>query len=92
MPVSALHFYVSPENPRCFLEEVPAETLVVGEYKNPDFVVWGSPSFTGSGVKYEVKDPSGAIIKGSGCDGTVRCTPPRSLISGGGDWRSGYFN
>ena len=42
-----LHFYVDQSTPRCFLEEVPPETLIVGEYKNPDFVVFGSPGFTG---------------------------------------------
>ena len=43
----ALYFYVSEGAPRCFIEDVPPETLVVGTYKNPDLVTFGSPGFTG---------------------------------------------
>jgi len=44
----ALYFFVS-DQARCFIEEVPAETLVVATYKNPDVVTFGTPGaeFTG---------------------------------------------
>lgn len=45
---SALYFYLNEGDKRCFIEEVPPETLIVGNYKNPDFVPFGSPGFTGS--------------------------------------------
>jgi hypothetical protein len=32
---------------RCFLEDIPDDVMVVGTYKNPDVVPFGSPSFTG---------------------------------------------
>lgn len=46
-PADALYFYVTDGQQRCFIEEVPAETLIVGTYKNPDFVPFGRPDFTG---------------------------------------------
>lgn len=46
-PANALYFYVTDGQQRCFIEEVPAETLIVGTYKNPDFVPFGRPDFTG---------------------------------------------
>lgn len=45
----ALYFYVT-DQPRCFIEEVPSETLVVGSYKNPDFIEWGTTGSEFTGV------------------------------------------
>jgi len=44
----ALYFYLPEGSSKCFMEEVPPETLFVGSYKNPDFVPFGSTGFTGS--------------------------------------------
>ena len=44
---SSLYFFITDGQQRCFIEEVPAETLIVGTYKNPDFVPFGKPEFTG---------------------------------------------
>ena len=30
LPVSGLYFYLSDTNPKCFFEELPRDTLVVG--------------------------------------------------------------
>ena len=49
LPINALYFYVT-DQPRCFIEEVPSETLVVGSYKNPDFIQWGTPNVEFTGV------------------------------------------
>ncbi len=46
--VDALYFYLPEGSSKCFMEEVPPETLFVGNYKNPDFVPFGSPGCTGS--------------------------------------------
>jgi len=45
---NALYFFVTEGVQRCFLEEVPGETLIVGHYKNPDFVPFGRADFTGT--------------------------------------------
>ena len=47
--INALYFFVT-DQPRCFIEEVPSETLVVGSYKNPDFIQWGTPNVEFTGV------------------------------------------
>lgn len=52
---SALYFYLPEGSSKCFLEEVPPDTLFVGNYKNPDFVPFGSPGFTGS-VRHQSSD------------------------------------
>jgi len=46
-PASALYFYVAEGAQRCFIEEVPSDTLVVGTYSNPDFWPFGQPNFNG---------------------------------------------
>jgi hypothetical protein len=47
---SALYFYLEGNAERCFLEEVPADTLVVGKYKSPDVLPWGAAGWAGAGV------------------------------------------
>jgi len=44
---AGLYFFVTEGQQRCFIEEVPADTLIVGKYKNPDFIPFGQPSFNG---------------------------------------------
>lgn len=36
--VSALYFYVTEGQHRCFLEEVPKDTLIVAHYQNNDLI------------------------------------------------------
>ena len=55
---AALYFYVSEGADRCFIEEVPAETLIVGTYSAPDIVPWGSPTWSGIGMTVAVLDPA----------------------------------
>ncbi len=44
----AIYFQVVEGQSKCFIEEVPGDTLVLATYKNPDFVEWGKPDFTGT--------------------------------------------
>ncbi len=55
---SALYFYVTEGAERCFIEEVPAETLIVGTYASPDVVPWGGAGFSGVGLTLAVHDPA----------------------------------
>lgn len=36
-PVQSLYFYIEGTNPRCFYEELPKDTLVVGHYSAEEF-------------------------------------------------------
>lgn len=47
LPTEAIYFHIIEGQPKCFIEEVPADTLVVATYKNPDFIEFGKPEFTG---------------------------------------------
>jgi hypothetical protein len=47
VPTAGLYFFVTEGQQRCFIEEVPADTLIVGKYKNPDFVPFGQANFNG---------------------------------------------
>lgn len=69
-PSFSLYFYLSPTDgqSKCFLEEVPAETLIVGTYKNPDFAPYGTPGFNGVGIKLTVTDPSSSVVLTRGLD------------------------
>lgn len=55
----AIYFHVQQGQPRCFIEELPGQTLVVATYKNPDFKPYGTPGFSGTGVLIRVMDPAG---------------------------------
>ncbi|MCJ1290563.1 emp24p/erv25p- protein [Xylographa carneopallida] len=37
IPVDALYFYIDSNSPKCFYEELPKDTLVVGNYKAEQF-------------------------------------------------------
>ena len=63
-----LYFYVADSSPKCFIEEVPEDTLIVGTYKNPDFIPFGSSAFTGIGLVIEIKDPEHVIVQTRNAD------------------------
>ncbi|EGD73775.1 transmembrane emp24 domain-containing protein 4 [Salpingoeca rosetta] len=61
---NGLYFHIKENEERCFIEEVPDETMVVGKYKtqaqNPDGTFQEtSPGF---GIHVEVTDPNDDII------------------------------
>jgi hypothetical protein len=37
IPVQSLYFYIEGTNPKCFFEELPKDTLVVGHYSAEEF-------------------------------------------------------
>ena len=45
IPIQALYFYIEGTTPKCFYEELPKDTLVVGEQNPPIFspIILGSP-------------------------------------------------
>ncbi|KAL3864060.1 hypothetical protein ACJMK2_005768 [Sinanodonta woodiana] len=62
---SALYFHIGETEKKCFIEEIPDETMVVGNYKVQvyDFSVKDYlPSAPGLGMFVEVKDPEDKII------------------------------
>lgn len=85
-PVSALFFRVKEGSVRCFLEEVPKDTLVVGDYKSPD---------TKGGATAKVRAAMGAGLdpstrhprRRSRCRVPCRCAAAR-LIPKHALWRS----
>ena len=63
--VEALYFHIRETERKCFIEEVPDETLVVGKYKvelfdkdKNDYM----PTANGIGMHVEVKDPDQRIV------------------------------
>ena len=44
VPVQSLYFYIDGTTPKCFFEELPKDTLVVGQYSaeeyNEDLKMW----------------------------------------------------
>uniref|UniRef100_A0A1W7RAK0 Transmembrane emp24 domain-containing protein eca n=1 Tax=Hadrurus spadix TaxID=141984 RepID=A0A1W7RAK0_9SCOR len=63
--LNALYFHISETERKCFIEEIPDETLVVGNYKCElhDPKTGGfMPSSPGIGMHVEVQDPNGKII------------------------------
>ncbi|KAA0149074.1 hypothetical protein FNF27_04564 [Cafeteria roenbergensis] len=60
-PSAGLYFYVTEGQHRCFLEEVPQDTLVVAQYKNPDLIgsIDGQPSHS---VRVTVTSPSSNTV------------------------------
>ena len=59
-PARALFFTVQQGSQRCFIEEMPGQTLLVATYKNPDFKPFGDAGFTDTSIAIRVIDPSGA--------------------------------
>ncbi|XP_078711583.1 transmembrane emp24 domain-containing protein 4-like [Lampetra fluviatilis] len=62
---TALYFHIGETEKKCFIEEIPDETMVIGNYKTQ---LWDKnkqeflPSTPGLGMHVEVKDPDGKII------------------------------
>jgi len=56
------------QSSRCFLEEVPKDTLVLGKYRTEDFVSYGVPpprggnQQQGTAIKVTVTDPDGVSV------------------------------
>ncbi|KAG8194894.1 hypothetical protein JTE90_029185 [Oedothorax gibbosus] len=62
---SALYFHISETERKCFIEEIPDETMVVGNYKCElhDPKTGGfMPSSPGIGMHVEIRDPNEKII------------------------------
>ncbi|XP_054712180.1 transmembrane emp24 domain-containing protein eca-like [Uloborus diversus] len=62
---SALYFHIAETERKCFIEEIPDETLVVGNYKCElhDPKTGGfMPSSPGVGMHVEIRDPDDKII------------------------------
>ena len=50
LAADALFFNVQQGQQRCFIEEMPGQTLLVATYKNPDFKPFGTPGFSDTSV------------------------------------------
>ena len=62
---SSLYFHISETERKCFIEEIPDETLVIGKYKVELFDERTNtylPSTPGIGMHVEVKDPEDKIV------------------------------
>ncbi|KAB1276222.1 Transmembrane emp24 domain-containing protein 4 [Camelus dromedarius] len=59
-----LYFHIGETEKRCFIEEIPDETMVIGNYRTQ---MWDKqkeaflPSTPGLGMHVEVKDPEGKV-------------------------------
>jgi len=68
-PVHSMYFFLEEGSSRCFIEEVPKDTLVVGKYRTEDAtpggapqVAVGQPPHDRMGVKVSVTDHEGTLI------------------------------
>jgi p24 family protein alpha len=64
-PLSSLYFYIRETDRKCFIEEIPDQTLVIGKYKVELFDATSNtylPSTPGIGMHVEVKDPEEKIV------------------------------
>ncbi|XP_065827665.1 transmembrane emp24 domain-containing protein 4-like [Oscarella lobularis] len=64
-PSGGLYFHIPETAKKCFIEEVPDETMVVGKYKiqaYDDRIGDYLPSSPGIGMHVEVKDPADKIV------------------------------
>ncbi|XP_076460371.1 transmembrane emp24 domain-containing protein 9-like isoform X2 [Babylonia areolata] len=62
---SALYFHIGETERKCFIEELPDETMVVGNYKVQAFDKNANdymPVTSGIGMYVEVKDPSDKVV------------------------------
>ncbi|XP_020839712.1 transmembrane emp24 domain-containing protein 4 isoform X2 [Phascolarctos cinereus] len=63
--VQGLYFHIGETEKRCFIEEIPDETMVIGNYRTQ---LWDKqtetflPSTPGLGMHVEVKDPDGKRV------------------------------
>jgi hypothetical protein len=61
----SLYFHISETERKCFIEEIPDETLVIGKYKVELFDENSKtylPSTPGIGMHVEVKDPDDKMV------------------------------
>ena len=61
----SLYFHIGETERKCFIEEIPDETLVIGKYKVELFDANSNtylPSTPGIGMHVEVKDPDDKIV------------------------------
>jgi hypothetical protein len=58
----SIYFHVTSGAQRCFIEEMPGQTLFLATYKNPDFKPWGEEGFTDTAVMIRVLDPIGGTV------------------------------
>uniref|UniRef100_A0A8C2EC52 Transmembrane emp24 domain-containing protein 4-like n=1 Tax=Cyprinus carpio TaxID=7962 RepID=A0A8C2EC52_CYPCA len=64
-PSQALYFHIGETEKKCFIEEIPDETMVIGRYRTQ---LWdkqaGSflPSTPGLGMHVEIKDPDAKVV------------------------------
>jgi p24 family protein alpha len=63
---SALYFHIAETEKKCFIEEIPDETMVIGNYKvqlyDPNTKGYGD--YPNIGMHVEVKDPEEKVIYG----------------------------
>lgn len=73
-----LYFHIGETEKRCFIEEIPDETMVIGNYRTQ---MWDKqkevflPSTPGLGMHVEVKDPEGKVGPPRGA--IAYCVRPR---------------
>jgi hypothetical protein len=61
----SLYFHIRETERKCFIEEIPDQTLVIGKYKVELFDATSNtylPSTPGIGMHVEVKDPDEKIV------------------------------
>ncbi|XP_062871226.1 transmembrane emp24 domain-containing protein 4 isoform X1 [Trichomycterus rosablanca] len=64
-PSKALYFHIAETEKKCFIEEIPDETMVIGKYKTQ---LWDKqtssflPATPGLGMHVEIKDPDTKVI------------------------------
>ncbi|CAF0876121.1 unnamed protein product [Rotaria sp. Silwood1] len=65
LPAHLLYFHIRETERKCFIEEIPDQTLVIGKYKVELFDAASHtylPSTPGIGMHVEVKDPDEKIV------------------------------
>lgn len=65
LQVQSLYFHIRETEKKCFIEELPDETLLVGKYKvqilDRETNTYQATS-PGIGMHVEVKDPEGSVV------------------------------
>ncbi|XP_018425230.1 PREDICTED: transmembrane emp24 domain-containing protein 9 isoform X2 [Nanorana parkeri] len=64
-PVSSLYFHIGETEKKCFIEEIPDETMVIGNYRTQLYDKQREeymPATPGLGMLVEVKDPDDKVI------------------------------
>lgn len=63
LPVNGLYFHIAETERKCFIEEIPDETMVTGNYKvqlyDPNTKGYGD--YPNIGMHVEVKDPDDKV-------------------------------